>query len=209
MLSRSFERFSGVSAILVGIGGFVYAALFAIIVAGEAPRGVRELWFATLMLGAVVSTVVAVALYHRLRETDVSVALLALLLGVAGALGGILHGGSNLSRIIESPGSGVPDVQLDPKGILRYAVAGLALLLIGWLILKGGQLARWLGLLAYAGGAVLVFIYVGRLYDFITPDDKVTLIPPFLFGFVLYPALYIGLGLELLRERSARAVGTP
>jgi hypothetical protein len=207
MLSSAFARFSGLSAIFLGIGGFVYAVLFAIIVAGDAPRGVRELWFATLMLGAILSTVVGVALYQRLRETDVSVALLALLLGLSGALGGILHGGSSLSRIIAAPGSGVPDFQIDPRGILRYGVAGLALLLIGWLILRGGRFARWLGLLAYAGGAVLVFIYVGRLYDFITPETKITLTPPFLFGFVLYPALYIGLGLELMREGSARRAG--
>jgi hypothetical protein len=207
MLSSSFARFSGLSAILVGIGGFVYAVLFAIIVAGEAPRGVRELWFATLVLGAIISTVVSVALYQRLRETDVSVALLALLLGLSGALGGIMHGGSNLSRIIETPGRGVPEVPLDPRGILRYGVAGLALLLVGWLILRGGLFPRWLGLLAYAGGAVLVFIYVGRLYEFITPETKITLTPPFLFGFVLYPALYIGLGFELMREGSARRAG--
>jgi hypothetical protein len=207
MLSSAFARFSGLSAIFLGIGGFVYAVLFAIIVAGDAPRGVRELWFATLMLGAILSTVVGVALYQRLRETDVSVALLALLLGLSGALGGILHGGSSLSRIIGAPGSGVPDFQIDPRGILRYGVAGLALLLIGWLILRGGKFARWLGLLAYAGGAVLVFIYVGRLYDFITPETKITLTPPFLFGFVLYPALYIGLGLELMREGNARRAG--
>jgi hypothetical protein len=207
MLSSYFARFSGLSAIVLGIGGFVYAVLFAIIVAGEAPRGVRELWFATLMLGAILSTVVGVGLYQRLRETDVSVALLALLLGLSGALGGILHGGSNLSRIIEAPGTGVPDVQLDPKGILRYGVAGLALLLIGWLVLRGGAFPRWLGLMAYVGGAVLVFIYVGRLYDFITPETKITLTPPFLFGFVLYPALYIGLGLELMRDEGARRTG--
>jgi hypothetical protein len=33
------------------------------------------------------------------------------------------------------------------------------------------------------------------------------LIPPFLFGFGLYPALYIGLGFELLRGGNARRAG--
>lgn len=205
MVSRSFMRFAGMTAVIVGIGGFVYAAVFAYIVVGDAPRGVRELWFGILLLGGILSTVVTVATYQILKETESSVALLALALGLGGALGGVLHGSSSLSRTVQAPGSGPPEFPLDPNGILRYAVAGLALLLIGWLIMRGGVFPRWLGLLAYAGGVVLVFIHVGRLYDFITPDTKATLIPAFLFGFVIYPALYIGLGLELMRERAATA----
>jgi hypothetical protein len=207
MLSKPFGRFAGLSSILLGIGGFVYAAVFAIIVAGEAARGVRELWFAILLLGAILSTVVWVALYQILRETDASAALLALALGLMGALGGVLHGAASLTRTLHAPGMGQPEFPLDPKGILRYGVAGLALLLIGWLILRGGAFPRWVGLLAYAGGAVLVFIYVGRLYDFITPETKATLIPPFVFGFVLYPALYLGIGLRLWQGRAERTLG--
>jgi hypothetical protein len=209
MLSKPFERFAGLSAILLGIGGFVYAAVFAYIVAANAPAGVRELWFGILLLGGILSTVAWVALYQILKETEASVAVLALALGLMGSLGGVLHGAANLNRTMQAPGAGQPEFPLDPRGILRYGVAGLALLLIGWLILRGGSFPRWVGLIAYAGGAVLVFIYIGRLYDFITPETKATLIPPFLFGFVLYPALFIGIGLRLLQVATPRSLGPP
>ena len=82
----------------------------------------------------------------------------------------------------------------------------MALLVVARLIQDGRVLPKELAYLAYASGAILVFIYVGRLGNFITPDQKASLIPPFLFGFVLYPALYVWIGLEFLRS-AARARG--
>ena len=126
-----------------------------------------------------------------------------LLLGLAGGLGGTLHGASNLTHLLRPLTAGS---DLDPNGILRYGVAGLALLVVARLIQDGRVLPKELAYLAYASGAILVFIYVGRLGNFITPDHKASLIPPFLFGFVLYPALYVWIGLEFLRS-AARARG--
>lgn len=200
----AFQGFAGVAAIAVGIGGLVYAILFAYIVA-DAPRWIHELWFLSLMLGAALSTLVTVAVYLWLRRTDEGFALWALLLGLAGALGGILHGASNLVRILRPPNEfaltfDIVVNPLDPVGVLRYGVAGMSLLVVAWLVLRGGQFPNGLGYLAYVGGALLVFIFFGRLGDFITPDNRVSLIPPLLFGFVVHPAFYIWLGLELRRR---------
>jgi hypothetical protein len=199
----AFQSFAGAAAIAVGIGGLVYAILFAYIVAG-APRWIHELWFLSLMLGAALSTLVMVAVYLWLRGTDEGFALWALLLGLAGALGGILHGASNLVRILRPPNGLALTFEivvspLDPVGVLRYGVAGMSLLVVAWLVLRGQQFPNGLGYLAYLGGALLVFIFFGRLGDFITPDNRVSLIPPILFGFVVHPAFYIWLGLELRR----------
>jgi hypothetical protein len=86
------------------------------------------------------------------------------------------------------------------KGVLRYLVAGLALLLIAWLVWASALLPRGIALLAAAGGVLLVFIYIGRLFDFITPGDYVSLIPPIVYGLVVHPLLYGWIGLTFLRS---------
>ncbi|MCA1691461.1 MAG: hypothetical protein LC733_04360 [Actinobacteria bacterium] len=199
MGAPSLDRLAGPCATAVGLGGLLYGLLFAWIVAGP-PGWVPEVWFALLILGAVTSVPVGVALYQRLRKTDEGLALTALLLGLGGAFGGAVHGAFNLASQV-NPASVGTGASPDPGGIFRYAVAGIALMLVGWLVMAGRTLpARW-GQLALASGAILVFIYVGRLYDFITPDERATLIPPFLYGLVLHPALYLWLG-RLLRPRA-------
>ena len=191
MTSPSLDRLAGPCAAAVGVGGLLYALLFVWIVWG-APDWVPEAWFALLLVGGLVSVPVAVALYQRLRATDEGLALTALLLGLAGAMGGAVHGGFNLAAQV-NPASVGDEASPDPGGVFRYLAAGLALALMGWLVLAGRALPRRLGQLAVLSGAVLVFIYVGRLYDFITPEHRLTLLPPFLYGLVLHPGLYLWL----------------
>jgi hypothetical protein len=208
MRSVSFDRFGGNCAVLLGIGGLVYAILFAFVLDPDSPTWVTGLWLLFLMIGGFLTTVVAVALYQRLRETDEGVALWALLLGLAAAIGGIVHAGfqllslTNPVTVITATGERTP---ADPVGVLRFGMSGITLLIVAWLIVRGGQLPRALGILGYIGGALLVFIYVGRLFDFITPADKVTLIPPFLYGFIVHPLLYVWLGRLLLRTAGSEA----
>jgi hypothetical protein len=198
--SPSLDRIAGPCATAVGIGGLLYGALFVWIVEGS-PDWVAEVWFTLLILGGLVSVAVGVALFQRLRPTDEGLALTALLLGLAGALGGMVHGAFNLAAHL-NPASVGDGASPDPGGIFRYATAGISLLLLGWLVVAGGALPKRLGQLALAGGAILVFIYIGRLYDFITPRHRLTLWPPFLYGLVLHPWLYLWLG-RLLRPPAA------
>jgi hypothetical protein len=197
----SFERLAAGAAFFVGLGGLVYAVLFIALVEG-ATGTENELWFALLMVGGLATVPVLVAVYERLRASDPSLALVALLLGLGGALGGVLHGAYELAAIVTPPaGQYTPGPEAVSKGILRYAVAGLALLLIGRLVQRGGAFPRRLAALAYLGGTLLVVIYVGRLFDFITPGDYASLIPPILYGFVVHPLWYVAIGRELLRGR--------
>lgn len=76
--SASFERFAGVGAILADVVGLLYAVAF-ITVHNNLLSGL----FLTLL--GLFSTVALTAVYGRLRHTDASFALLALLLGIAGA----------------------------------------------------------------------------------------------------------------------------
>ncbi len=79
------QRLAGICALLVGFGALVYAILFITIVEGNEET---EPWFAILLVGALTTVPVMIALYIRLRAFDEGVALTALVLGLFGALGG-------------------------------------------------------------------------------------------------------------------------
>jgi hypothetical protein len=190
--SASFERFAGVCAILAGASGFLYAVAFVVL---------QSALFSGLflMLTGLFTTAALVAVYERLRETDASFALLALLLGVAGALGSAVHGGYDLANVINPPPS-VPDLPnpVDPRGLLTFGVAGAALFVVAWLISRGGQFPKGLGYLAYLSAVLLLALYLGRLI-LLDPTNPVILVPALLNGFLVSPVFYVWLGLALLR----------
>jgi hypothetical protein len=200
METVSFTRFAGLASIFVAVGALLYAILFIAIVEG-AGKTTLEFWFFLLMLGGIGTIPVLVAVYQRLREVDPGFALTAFILGLLAAFGGILHGGYNLGGNVTPPEAGwSPGQEEVAHGILRYGVAGLALLLLGWLIQHRADFPRGLAYLAYLGGAALVFIYIGRLYDFIEPGNYVSLIPPIVYGFAIHPLFYGWLGLLFWRS---------
>jgi hypothetical protein len=193
----SFERLAALCSIAVAFGALAFAAIFAVIVGGDSEQ---KPFFALLLGGAIATIPVVVAIFRRLRETDEGFALTALVLGLLGALGGILHGGYELAALETPPASGYnPGVEAVTKGVLRYGSAGLSLFLVGWLIVRSGRLPRLLGYVGMFGGALLVLIYFGRLFDFITPASHTSLIPPFLYGFIVHPIFYGTLGALLWR----------
>jgi hypothetical protein len=194
--SASFERFAGVCAVLAGIAGFVFTLAF-IVLRNDLLSGLF------LMLFGLSSTAALVALYGRLRETDAAFALWALLLGIAGALGSAIHGGYDLANAINPPPF-IPDLPnpVDPRGLLTFVASGAALFVFAWLIGRGRQFPRGLGYLAYLSAILLLVLYLGRLIV-INVASPVVLIPAVLNGFLVNPALYIWLGLALLRGRSS------
>lgn len=194
---RTFDRFAGTSAILVGLGGLVYGVLFGAIVLG-ASRPVRITWLAVGLLGALLTTPVLVALYYRLRDTNRGFALLALLLGLAAALGQFENSALGLGSAV-TPEIGLEGEPSDPFGAFRFGLAGVALFIVGWLIRQGGALPRGLGSLAAAGGVLLVLVYLGRLTGVIDPATEVTTLPPLLYGLVVHPVFYVWLGVVLRR----------
>jgi hypothetical protein len=199
-LSARFERLAGYCSLFVGLGALVYAIIFITIVEGNTET---EPWFAILMLGAITTVPVLVGLYCRFAEFDQGLALTFLALGLFGALGGIVHGGYELALLTTPPDvelGAYPGPESVAKGVLRYLVAGLALLLVAWLAWSSGLLPRGIAYLAGIGGILLVFIYIGRLYDFITPGDYVSLLPPLVYGLVVHPVLYAWIGLTFLRR---------
>ena len=194
-MSATFQRLAGVSAILVGIGGLVYGLLFGAIEYG-AGRSVALAWLTLGLLGAALATPVAVALYLRPRDTDRAFALLALLFGFVAALGQLENSSLTLAKEV----GGLVGESSDPAGHFRFGLLGLSLLIIGWLIVRGGTLPKRLGYLAEAGGVLLILTYLGRLTGIIDPATKITTLPPLLYGVVVHPIFYVWLGRILRRE---------
>ncbi len=153
-----------------------------------------------LMFGGFVVTAVLIALFPRLRETDTGFAMWAVLLGIAGAVGSGLHGGFDLAVQAKNPAGTVSNLTAnptDPRGLATFALSGLALLLISWLIVAGGRLPKGLGYLGILAGVLLLVVYVGRLTVF-NPKNPFLLTVAVVSGFLVNPAWFAWLGMALL-----------
>ncbi len=192
----AYERFAGVCAILAGIAGFLYAVAFILL---RNPL----LSAVFLLLTGFLSTAALVAVYRRLRTTDAAFALWALFLGLVGAVGATIHGGYDLANTINPPADTTATLPsaIDPRGLLTFGIAGIALLVVAWLIGRGRHFSRGLSYLGYLSAALLIILYLGRLV-ILDPANPIILAPALLNGFLINPAWYIWLGLALWRERA-------
>ena len=191
-----FERFAGVSSIAVGVLGLLYSLAFVVL---------KEPWLYSLALlvGGILTTAVMVAVYTRLREIDQSFALWGLLLGLAGAVGSVIHAGYDLANAINPPKADVlGDANLpnlvDPRSLLTFGVAGIAMLTISWLMARNGFFPKGLAYLGYLLAALLVILYLGRLI-ILDANSPAILLPAALAGFIVNPAWYVWVGLTLFR----------
>jgi hypothetical protein len=192
--SLAYEHFAGVCAIGTGLAGFLYSVAFVIL-----RSDLLSALF--LLLAGLLGSVTAVAIYGRLKETDASFALWALLLGIGGAMGSAIHAGYDLSNALHPAAMQSLDLpsQIDPRGLLTFGVTGLALWVVAWLILRGGQFPRGLGYLGYVTAALLIILYLARLIV-LDATSPLVLVPALLAGFVASPLWYVWLGANLWRS---------
>ncbi len=202
MKVTAFDRFAGLCAILAGVCGFLYSVAFVVVARQSASLGAL-LSALFLAFSGLLALAALVGLYQRLHGADEGFALLALGLGLAGALGAAVHGGYDLANAINPPlandaaAANLPS-QIDPRGLLTFGVAGLALFFFAWLMSQGG-FSRGLSLLGYLQAALLVVIYLARLIV-LQPTNPILLAPVLLVGFILNPVFYIWLGASLWQE---------
>jgi hypothetical protein len=187
-----FDGIAARSAVVAGVGAVVFTVIFAAIVIGV-PIWVVGVWWVLLIGGELLCVPVLVALHRRLAGTVPGMSVVALIVGALGLMGGIAHGGQQLEYVVKPPPGalrGGAAVELDPRGLFRYLMFGLALLLFAWLLARAGSVPTRLVQLTYLSGVLLVVIYIGRLTQVITPGDRITLAPPILFGLIVNPAWY-------------------
>ncbi|HWQ15504.1 MAG TPA: hypothetical protein VNL77_22070 [Roseiflexaceae bacterium] len=194
--ATSYTRFASVCAFLTGIASFCYALAFIVL-----RRSVLSAL--CLLLFGLLSTVVLVAVYQRIRQTDESFALWALVLGVVGSIGAAVHGGYDLANALNPPPASPPNLPnpVDPRGLLTFGVAGIALLVVAWLMRRGAHFPRALSYIGMASAVLLIILYLGRLIVLQT-SSLIIQVPAVANGFLLSPAWYIWLGLVFWRERA-------
>ena len=198
--SASFESFAGISAVAVGALGLLYSIAFVVLKQ-------RALYSLFELVGGVLTTVVLVALFRRLRETDEAFALWGVLLGFAGAIGSAIHGSYDLALAANPPkadvlgDAGVPFL-VDPRGFMTFGVAGVGVFVIAWLMTRNSFFPRSLAYLGYVLAVLLVVLYLARLIV-LDAGSVAVLLPAALAGFIVNPVWYVWLGLVFWRTRRA------
>ena len=195
-------------AILAGAAGFLYATAF-IVISRQDPASGALLSALFLLLAGLFSSAALVGLYERLRETNPGFALWAMFLGVAGALGMAIHGGYDLANAINPPAENIASLaslpsQIDPRGLMTFGVAGIALLTVSRLMSRSAQFPKGLSRLGYLSALLLFILYLGRLI-ILNPTHPVILWSAILNGFLVNPLWYIWLGATLLRGSRVKA----
>jgi hypothetical protein len=196
--SVSFEKFAGKVAVLAGLVHFLYAVAF-VVISRSMPELGTFLSAVFLLLAGLLSMTALNGAYQRLKEVDSAFALYALLLGSIAQLGATIHGGFDLANLINPPAiANNPDLpsQIDPRGLVTFGLMGLAILVFSWLMGRSHRFPTGLAYLGYVLGALLIVIYLARLIV-LSPASPILLIPVLVSGFVVNPAWYIWLGLNL------------
>lgn len=192
-----FDKFAGISAILAGGVSVLYGVFFALALRGSETTAKPSA--VLLMVSGLLGIVVVCALYQCFINLDSGFALLALVLGVLGAGGALIHGAFDLSTLVgpeEVAGIGVNSV--DPRGVLVFGISGLSVLIFSRLIVVGTRLPLNLGWVGYGLAALLLLLYLGRLF-ILDPAQPILRFTAILAGFVLNPVWNLWIGVELLR----------
>ena len=133
---------SGIAAVAAAVAALAYSVSFVIL-----ENAVLASLF--LMVGGLLTTPVFIALGARLPKPVPVSALAAIMLGVAAGLGSAVHGGYDLANQLHAVATLAPELPnpVDPRGLLSFGVAGLALVILGVVITPGGRIPRWLAYL--------------------------------------------------------------
>jgi hypothetical protein len=190
----SFAHAAAWAAMASAALGVLYAVAF-LVLHGAA------LSAACLLLGALASTVVFVALHARVSVWAPPAALWALLATTLGALGAMAHGGFDLANALHPPAAASPDLPnaVDPRGLLTFALSGLGTLAFAALLRRDPRAPRavaWIGALS---GVLSLALYLGRLV-ILTPSSPLIALPAVAEGFVVSPLWYVLVGVTLMRH---------
>lgn len=213
-MDRSFERFGGLSAIIVGALSIVYAVFFLFVSRQSEAVGALGSWI-VLAISGIFSSAAFVALYQRLRPASEGFALWGLVLGLFSSFATLMHGGYQVQLLLGLSSAAqdrqalieaarmLPS-QIDPAGLGTFGIVGLASLLFGMLIVKSGRLPRSLGYLALVNGVLLITLYLATVAN----SQALILLSGGLTSVILGPIFWIWLGRDLRREETPMATAS-
>ena len=153
-----FDRYAGLAAMAAGFVGLLYSISFVVLQNGL-------LSALCLLLGGLLSLAALVGLFQHLGKVDGQSATLGLMLAAVSALGAAIHGGYDLANAIHAPGeltgavANLPN-PVDPRGLLTFGLAGLAVLLAGLLMRGSPRFGRGFTALTFTLGALLIIVYL-------------------------------------------------
>jgi hypothetical protein len=190
----SFPHLAGISALLVAAANLGYATSFLLVRPANPDTGGTAA-SAFLLAGGLLVLPALLGLYGAVCERAPELSLLALILGVAGALGAAIHGGYDLANAIHPPHAALDTPNpVDPRGLLTFGLGGAGLLVFATL------LPRRLAPLAATLGVLRIALYVLRL-TVLDAHNTAVVATAGLTGFVLSPLWYARLGLTLAAPR--------
>ncbi len=204
MKSIRFERLAGWAAIAAAVGGIGYSAAFSTFLHDGSVAAAKV---ATVLLfgGGFVVIIAWIAIAGRLRERDAGFGTWALVLGVLAGAGSAIHGAYDMANFVKPPASGPLSLAVanypnavDPRGLMTFGVAGLAILVAAWAIVRTGAFDRRLAVLGAIDGLLLEVVYFGRLI-ILNPKNPFLLTAAVITGFLATPAWFVLAGRDLLK----------
>jgi hypothetical protein len=201
-MGDSFDRFGGISAIIVGLLSILYAIFFLIIARQAEYLGSYGSWL-ILAASGIFSSAAYVALYQRLRSAGEGHALWALLLGAMASFATLVHGAYealalSASRAAAGPGEAVVRhglSEVDPSGLAAFFVVGLVSFIFSWLIVRSNLLPKNLGYLGLFNALLLVILFFASTGG----AQQLILISGGLTSVIVSPIWWIWLGTRLMQ----------
>jgi hypothetical protein len=87
--------------------------------------------------------------------------------------------------------------QVDPRGLLTFGMAGIAILVVSMLMSRG-NFPKNLAYMGYLLGILLIVIYLGRLV-ILDATSPLIVVPALLTGFIINPLWNIWVSINLRR----------
>lgn len=190
-MSTSFFKFGGSLGLLAGVAGLLYLLFFLML---KNPAALPAAL--SLLLVGIFASAALVALYQIVRQVNEGFALWGLLLGIGGAGGAAVHSAFDLASNLHPPTTPFDYASpVDPRGFLTFAIAGLAAIVLSWLIVNSAALPRMLGYLGIISGVLLILLYIAYMV-ILDATNAIVLILVLLSG-IVQPVWYLWLGWSL------------
>ena len=199
-MTPTFQRFAAVAAGLAAGVSVLYTITFALYVR-ESYHWAHWASAIAYTAGGLILVPVFIALHTRLRAAEPEFATLALVAGLAGALGSSVHGAFDIAALtkpIAGKFASFPS-QIDPRGFLTFAITGVALGTFGWLAHRSGQMSRALWPTGAVATLLLLVVYFGRLIA-LDPNRNFIRFSAVAVGLVVVPAFYGIVARDLLAK---------